>query len=67
MFPVDLMYGFYTREKKENRLDVAIVEASVVTEEGGIVPGASVGASPEIVQMADKVGFLLAEVGKGGR
>lgn len=55
MFPVDLMYGFYTLQKKSNRLDVAIVEASAITEDGGIIPGASVGASPEIIQMADKV------------
>ncbi|CAD0037458.1 unnamed protein product [Aureobasidium pullulans] len=55
MFPVDLMYGFYTREKANNRLDVAIVEASAITEDGGIIPGASVGASPEIIQMADKI------------
>ncbi|KAG9804711.1 hypothetical protein KCU68_g22317, partial [Aureobasidium melanogenum] len=55
MFPVDLMYGFYTREKANNRLDVAIVEASAITEDGGVIPGASVGASPEIVQMADKI------------
>ena len=55
MFPVDLMYGYYTKGKENNRLDVAIVEASAITEEGGIIPGASIGASPEIIQMADKV------------
>lgn len=55
MFPVDLMYGYYTMHKPQNRLDVAIVEASAITEDGGIIPGASVGASPEIIQMADKV------------
>ena len=58
MFPVDLMYGFYTKEKANNRLDVAIVEASAITEDGGIIPGASVGASPEIIQMADKVSIV---------
>jgi len=55
MFPVDLMYGWYTKHKENNKLDVAIIEASAVTEDGGIVLGASVGATPEIVQMADKV------------
>ncbi|KAF2152893.1 acetyl-CoA hydrolase [Myriangium duriaei CBS 260.36] len=55
MFPVDLMYGFYTRDKPGGRLDVAVVEASAITEEGGIIPGASVGASPEIIQMAAKI------------
>lgn len=55
MFPVDLMYGYYMLNKPRNKLDVTIVEASAITEDGGIVPGASVGASPELVQMADKV------------
>lgn len=55
MFPVDLMYGFYTTHREDNRLDVAIVEASAICENGGIIPGASVGASPEIIAMADKV------------
>jgi acetyl-CoA hydrolase len=67
MFPVDLMYGFYTMNKKNthttgikdskssNKLDVVIVEASAITEDGGIIPGASVGASPELIQMAEKV------------
>ncbi|KAH0844845.1 Acetyl-CoA hydrolase [Fonsecaea pedrosoi] len=60
MFPVDLMYGFYTKHKANNRLDVAIVEASAITEDGGIIPGASVGASPEIIQMADKPYLIMA-------
>jgi acyl-CoA hydrolase len=36
-------------------LDVVVVEATAILENGGIVPGASVGASPELIQMADKV------------
>jgi len=70
MFPVDLMYGYYTKHKENNRLDVAIVEASAITEDGGIIPGASVGASPEIIQMADKVGlpyFIFRIVLKAGQ
>ncbi|MCJ1370415.1 acetyl-CoA hydrolase [Loxospora ochrophaea] len=55
MFPVDLVYGYYTMNKPSKKLDVVIVEASAITEEGGIIPGASVGASPELVQMADKI------------
>jgi acetyl-CoA hydrolase len=58
MFPVDLMYGFYTMHKPDHRLDVTVVEASAITEDGGIIPGASVGASPELIQMADKVSFM---------
>jgi hypothetical protein len=51
------MSSFYTLNKpeKNNRLDVTIVEASAITEDGGIIPGASVGASPELIQMADKI------------
>lgn len=64
MFPVDLMYGFYTKDKPNatgskgigsKGIDVAIVEASAITEDGCIIPGASVGASPEIIQMAEKI------------
>jgi acetyl-CoA hydrolase len=65
MFPMDLMYGFYTMNKPRpdgrkgsGKLDVVIVEASAITEDGGIIPGASVGASPELIQMADKVDLL---------
>ncbi|KAK2732402.1 acetyl-CoA hydrolase [Onygenales sp. PD_40] len=55
MFPADLVYGFYTKNKPNNKLDVVVIEASAITEEGGIIPGASVGASPELIQMADKI------------
>jgi len=48
MFPVDLMYGFYTTHKEKNRIDVAIIEASAITEDGGIIPGASVGGKFKI-------------------
>jgi acetyl-CoA hydrolase len=47
--------SFYTLNKPNNKLDVTIVEASAITEDGGIIPGASVGASPELIQMADKI------------
>lgn len=55
MFPVDLMYGFYTKHKENDRLDVAVVEASAITADGGIIPGASVGASPEIIQSKRRI------------
>ena len=31
------------------------MEATAITEDGWIVPGASVGATPELIQMADKI------------
>jgi acetyl-CoA hydrolase len=33
------------------------VEATDIKEDGSIVPGASVGATPELIQLADKVGI----------
>ncbi|CAG8588278.1 1052_t:CDS:10 [Cetraspora pellucida] len=57
-FPLDLISGYYTLEKKGNvmeKLDVAIVEATAITEKGHIIPGASVGATPEIVQSAANI------------
>ncbi|EHA50601.1 Acetyl-CoA hydrolase [Pyricularia oryzae] len=55
MFPVDLVYGFYTKDRPHNNLDVTVVEATEILEDGSIVPGASVGATPELIQMADKI------------
>ncbi|KAH8893980.1 hypothetical protein GQ53DRAFT_644953 [Thozetella sp. PMI_491] len=55
MFPVDLVYGFYTKDRPSNKLDVTVVEATDILEDGSIVPGASVGATPELVQLADKI------------
>ncbi|KAL8377699.1 hypothetical protein RB595_008404 [Gaeumannomyces hyphopodioides] len=55
MFPTDLVYGYYTKDRPKNSLDVTVVEATEILEDGSIVPGASVGATPELVQMADKI------------
>ncbi|KAG5637606.1 Acetyl-CoA hydrolase [Sphagnurus paluster] len=59
MFPQDLTYGYYNLKKKHGDprkpLDWAIVEATAITEDGKIVPGASVGATPEILQSAEKI------------
>jgi succinyl-CoA:acetate CoA-transferase len=45
----NLRYGFY------GKVDVAIIEALRVTEDGGIVPTSSVGNSNAFVELADKV------------
>ena len=58
MFPVDLVYGFYTKDRPSNKLDVVVVEATEIKEDGSIVLGASVGATPELLQVADKVGSV---------
>lgn len=55
MFPVDLVYGFYTKDRPQNKLDVVVVEATDIKEDGSVVLGASVGATPELIQLADKI------------
>ncbi len=48
-FPQMMRYGFY------GKVDIAIIEAVAITEEGHIVPANSVGIAPTAVAMADKV------------
>ncbi|KIJ41957.1 hypothetical protein M422DRAFT_48423 [Sphaerobolus stellatus SS14] len=58
MFAQDLTYGFYTKNKRHppyDKLDWALIEATDITEEGYIIPGASVGATPEILQTAERI------------
>lgn len=55
MFPQDLTYGYYTREKENDLLDVVLIEATAITEDGSIVPGPAVGGSPEFLSVADKI------------
>lgn len=56
MFPQDLTYGFYTRNRTDGKiLDYTIIEATAIKEDGSIVPGPSVGGSPEFLSAADKV------------
>lgn len=45
----NLRYGFF------GNIDVAIVEAIAINEDGSIVPSTSVGNSPTFIKMADKV------------
>ncbi len=47
--PQDLRYGFY------GNIDVAIIEAADVTEDGEIVPTAGVGIMPTICRLAKKI------------
>ncbi len=47
--PQMINYGFF------GKVNVAIVEAIAITEEGGIVPSTSVGISPQAVKNADMV------------
>jgi len=61
MFPQDLKYGFYTKEKGGG-LDMAVIEASAITEEGNIILSGAVGAAPEIIDVADKI---IVEINTG--
>lgn len=51
--PQQVRYGYY------GNLDVAIIEACAITEEGHIVPTTSLGNSPTFVQEAD---FVIVEI-----
>ncbi len=47
--PQQMSYGFF------GNIDVAIVEALAITEDGGIIPTTSVGISPTAIKLADKI------------
>lgn len=49
MLPQDLRYGFF------GKIDVAIIEAAEITEDGEIIPTVGVGISPTICAMTDKI------------
>ena len=53
--PQMVRYGFL------GKIDVAIIEAVAIREDGGIVPSTSVGNSPVFVEMAEKVIVELNE------
>ncbi|GMM33843.1 acetyl-CoA hydrolase [Saccharomycopsis crataegensis] len=55
MFPQDLTYGYYTKNKENDLLDYTIIEATAIKEDGSIVPGPAVGGSPEFISVSDKV------------
>eukprot|EP00461_Guttulinopsis_vulgaris_P001807 UN01807 len=53
-----LAQGFYSPKSArgtDKHVDVAIIEATEITADGHIIPGLSVGASPEIAHSADKI------------
>ncbi|PLW77030.1 acetyl-CoA hydrolase/transferase C-terminal domain-containing protein [Cohaesibacter celericrescens] len=55
LFAQDLAYGYYTKDSKSGKLDLAIIEVSGITEDGCLIPSASVGVIPEIIQTCDKI------------
>lgn len=57
LFAQDLGYGFYTP-----KIDIAIIEVSNITEDGGLVPTTSCGVIGELLMIADKI---IIEVNTG--
>jgi acetyl-CoA hydrolase len=62
LFAQDLGYGFYTKDSPTGKLDLAIIEVSAITEDGGLVPTSSCGVIPEILMICDKI---IVEVNTG--
>jgi acetyl-CoA hydrolase len=54
LFAQDFGYGFYTMGNA-GKIDIGIIEASCITEDGGIVPTLAVGIVSEIVARAEKI------------
>lgn len=54
LYAQDFGYGFYTMENG-GKIDIGIIEASCLTEEGGIVPTLAIGIVSEIVARAEKI------------
>ncbi len=55
VFAQDVGYGFYTKDTPSGKLDIAIIEVSDITEDGGLVLTASCGIVPEILMICDKI------------
>ena len=62
LFAQDLGYGFYTKDTETGKLDLAIIEVSAITEDGGLVPTSSCGVIPEILMICDRI---IVEVNTG--
>jgi acetyl-CoA hydrolase len=54
LYAQDFGYGYYTLEN-DGKIDLGIIEASCITEDGGIVPTLAVGIISEIVARAEKL------------
>ena len=58
MFAQDFGYGFYTLEN-DGKVDIGVIEASCITEDGGIVPTLAVGIVAEVIARSD---MLIIEI-----
>lgn len=59
LVPQDLRYGFL------GKINVAIIEASEITKDGNIILSTSVGISPTLIHLADKIIIELNEQHEG--
>lgn len=54
MYAQDFGYGYYTLDNN-GKIDIGIIEASCITEDGSIVPTLAVGIIAEIIERADRI------------
>lgn len=55
MFPQDLLYGFYTKNKNScGNIDIGLIEVSEIIDDGIILHG-SAAVVPEIINIAEKI------------
>jgi acetyl-CoA hydrolase len=54
-FPADVLYGFYALERERPGIDIAIIEATEILEDGSLILSGGVGISPEACYEADKI------------
>ncbi|MCM2359757.1 MAG: acetyl-CoA hydrolase [Geobacteraceae bacterium] len=54
IYAQDLAYGYYTKERGGG-FDLGLIEASGITEDGGIILGGSIGVAPEVIQNSDRL------------
>lgn len=54
MFPQDLNWGFYTKSRNGG-IDIAIIEATEILDDGSIVLAGAVGTAVEMCHIADKI------------
>ena len=54
LFPQDLSWGWYSKPRGGG-IDIAVIEATEILEDGSIVLSGAVGSAPEMINIADKV------------
>lgn len=54
LYAQDLGYGYYTKERGGG-FDLGLIEASGITEDGGIILAGSIGSATEVIQHSDKL------------